>query len=74
MLNGGHSRISGTASQVARHGRFHVEWWALPDLQHRLRGGPPSMFSRWMVGAPESSALTPKGPAINVLALNGGRY
>jgi hypothetical protein len=32
------------------------------------------MFSRWMVGTPESSALTPKGPAINVLVLNGGRY
>jgi hypothetical protein len=39
-VNGGCSRISGTASQGGHCRHFLRQWWTLPDLRYRLPGGP----------------------------------
>jgi hypothetical protein len=50
-----------------------IRWWALLDLRHRLLGGPPSTFSRWMVGALGSPAPPPKGVIIDIFTIDDGR-
>jgi hypothetical protein len=52
---------------------FLRQWWVLPDLRHRLPGGPLSTFSTSMVDAPGSPLLPPRGPAVDVFCVNGGR-
>jgi hypothetical protein len=73
-LNGGCSRISGIPSQEAHHRRFHVGWWALPDLRHRLPGAPSSTCFASNGGRSRISDITSQGaPSSTCFMSNGGR-
>jgi hypothetical protein len=60
--------------QGACHRRLQHKVVGAPRLHHRLPGGLPSMFFNYVVAASSSTGSTPRGSAIIIIQLSGGRY